>query len=256
MESNDRVVSRFVYRANGCGAGCYFTRVLEDTTLRPLPTRSSVSLPVTGGRAHCCYDGDALSAGKRDLFMTGPVVTRAETRSNEKDGTTQTWVTAEASDVWVHGGLEIPYVKAHLEASSSPKDEVGPIRVGKCVLNEVRLGDRVVKVELDIDTFHRCDTMDEIQREVRERPKDFIVSDKGVIVASTVRKLTLVGEPDPRIRIEGHTIHWDDFGWIILGEILISKQYRRLTMVRLEMGSQVGGKLGIGETETDGHTLP
>lgn len=256
MDSKDRVVSRFVYRANGCGAGGYFTRVLEDTTPRALPTRSSVSLPVTGGKGQSCYDGYALRAGKMDLFMTGPVATKAETRANEKDGTTDTWVMAEASDVWVYGGFEIPYVKAHLEASSSPKDEIGPIRTGKCVLNEVRLGDRVVKVELDLDTFRRCDTMPEVEREVRERPRDFIVSDKGVIIASIVRKLSLVGDSDPRIQIEGHTIHWDDFGWIILGEILISKQYRRLTMVRLELGSPIGGRLAIGETETDGHTLP
>lgn len=256
MDSKDGVVSRFVYRANGCGAGGYFTRVLEDATVRALPTRSSVSLSVSGGKAHSCYDGYALRAGKTDLFLTGPMVTKAETRANEVDGTTQTWVTAEASDVWVCGGFEIPYVKAHLEAFSSPGDEIGPVRVGKCVLNEVRLGDRVVRVELDLDTFRRCDTMPEVEKEVRERPQDFIVSDKGVIVASTVRKLALVGEPDPRIQIEGHTIHWDDFGWIILGEILISKQYRRLTMVRLELGSLVGGRLAIGETETDGHTLP
>lgn len=256
MESKDRVVSHFVYRANASGAGGRFWRVLDDRSERVVPTRSSISLPETGGRGRSEYDGYTIRAGKTDVLRTGPLVCHAETRADLAAQTTSTHVTSEAWDLWLHPGFEIPYLKAELRSASTAKDEFAPIRAGDCVLREIRLGDRVVKVDLNLDTFRKCDTWEEMQGELKQRPRTMRESSKGVIVANVVDSLKLAGDEDPRIQIKDNTIHWDDFGWIIVGEILISRQYRRLTMVRLELGSAVEGSLAFGEVETDGHTVP
>lgn len=256
MDSSDRVVSHYVYRANASGAGGRFWRVLEDRSERVVPTRSSISLPVTGGRGRSEFEGYTIRAGKLDVLRTGPVVCQAETRGDLAAQTTSTHVASEAWDVWLHPGFEIPYLKGELKSASTAKDEFAPIRTGDCVLREIRLGDRVVMVDLNLDTFRKCDTWEEMRNELKERPRAMLDSSKGVIVANIVEHLRLVGDDDPRIQIKGNTIHWDNFGWIIVGEILISRQYRRLTMVRLELGSDMEGSVSLGEVETDGHTVP
>jgi hypothetical protein len=118
------------------------------------------------------------------------------------------------------------------------------------------LGDRVVAVELDLEPFRLHDTMDAVNKHLAHRP-EYKQTNKGVLVAQVVKSVKLLGEPDESITIvQPNKIYWDNFGWIILGEFLISAQYRRLTMVRLELGSPVAGSMALGEVETNGHTVP
>lgn len=221
-----------------------------------IPVRSSLSLPVTGGRGISVFPGYAPCDGGLNLVLSGPIICKANTQADEKAGTTRTFVSAEASEVRVYGGLEIPYVKGALEASSAGRDGMADIRTADCVLNEIRLGDRVLTVQLDTDTFRRCDSFAELEKESTVR-KDIVRTGKGVYVATIVKGVTLQGPEDKRIKVVGpNKVFWQDFGWIILGEILISTQYRRLTMVRLELGSPVEGSASVGEVESDGHSVP
>lgn len=256
MELIDRVDRHFVFRANACGAAGRFTRVFESESTYDLPVQSSVTLPVTGGIANSAFAGYQQADGALNLVLSGPILCRASTQEDDAAKTTRTTVSAEASDVRVYGGLQIPYLKAALESSSVGSDTVAGIRTADCVLNEIRLGDRVVKVDLDMDTFHRHDTIDAVNTHCAHRT-DYRRTGKGVLVAHIVKSVSLLGEPDKSIRVvPPNKIYWDNFGWIIVGEILISAQYRRLTMVRLELGSPVAGKLALGEVETNGHTVP
>lgn len=256
MDSKSRVDRHFVYRANACAAAGRFTRVFDSQSVYELPVRSSVSLPVTGGTAMNVDAGYQQVDGALNLVLTGALTCKAGTQSDDQAGTTRTTVSAEVSDLKVYGGLQIPYLKASLESGSTPRDTFAAIRTADCVLEQIRLGDRVLKVDLDLDIFHRNDTFDAATAQCSNR-KDFVRSGKGVIVANIVKSVTLVGEPDKRINIvQPNKIHWDNFGWIILGEFLISAQYRRLTMVRLELGSPVMGSAAVGEVETNGHTVP
>ncbi len=256
MNSGSRVETHFVYRANACGAGGRFTRVGDIERVYDIPVQSSLSLPVTGGRGMSVFPGYAPCDGGLNLFLSGPIICQANTQADEKSGATRTHVSAEAREVRVHGGLEIPYVKGALEASSVGRDAMADIRTADCVLSPIHLGHSVVTAQLDNDTFRRCDTMAEIEKEFANR-KDIVRTNKGVLVASIVKSVSLAGGEDKRIRlVQPNKIYWQDFGWIILGEILISAQYRRLTMVRLELGSPVEGSAAVGEVESDGHTVP
>ena len=43
-----------------------------------------------------------------------------------------------------------------------------------------------------------------------------------------------------------------DFGKIFFGELLIADMSRRLTMMRLDLGSPLGGSLACGEVQSNG----
>ena len=46
------------------------------------------------------------------------------------------------------------------------------------------------------------------------------------------------------------------FGRVFFGELLISEASRRLTMVRMALGSDAGGSAGGGDVETNGIWSP
>ena len=47
-----------------------------------------------------------------------------------------------------------------------------------------------------------------------------------------------------------------ELGKIFFGEILVASHSRRLTMLRLDLGSPVGGLLAFSEVETNGTWYP
>lgn len=51
-------------------------------------------------------------------------------------------------------------------------------------------------------------------------------------------------------------IHVPGFGRVYLGEYLVKRFSRRLTMIRLQLGSPVEGEIEFGSDEVNGHTYP
>jgi hypothetical protein len=82
--------------------------------------------------------------------------------------------------------------------------------------------------------------------------------EKGCIVCSLVERIDWEGTlPDgAQVDSDSHVIVWPDFGTIILGEMLISDFNRRLTMVRLELGSPLKGSMALVDVQSGGQGLP
>jgi hypothetical protein len=83
-------------------------------------------------------------------------------------------------------------------------------------------------------------------------------ADKGCYVYSLVDRITWKGKlPEgAEVSADSHVIVWPDFGKVILGEMLIADFSRRLTMVRLELGSPIEARLAIGDVQSGGQGLP
>jgi len=260
MESKERALSHYAFRGNASGAGGTLTEVKDQSVGKIIPTYAASSLPVTGGRSRSEYPGYKYSANGLEIFRSGPITTHAETMENSA-GDSITSVSAEAFDVWVYPSFEIPYLRSHLQAQSTTVEGMANIRLGNCVLNEIRLGSNVVKVELDLKTFSECDSFEEAIKGASAHRRSATGApstggSKGVIVSDIVAKLIPPEKAGDEITVSDNRIYWKNFGWIVVGEILISRQYRRLTMIRLELGSPIKGSIGIGETESDGHWVP
>jgi len=76
-----------------------------------------------------------------------------------------------------------------------------------------------------------------------------IESSSGTIYATIVKSIKWDGKPFPEAEIDGNLVIIPDFGRIYFGELLISANSRSLTMVRLTLGSHVGGYAAAGGVE-------
>jgi hypothetical protein len=73
---------------------------------------------------------------------------------------------------------------------------------------------------------------------------------------TVVRELSWAGAEPSYARIEGHTVVVRDFGRIFFGEFLVGAAARRLTMLRLELGSPLGGAASSGGVGSNGSWVP
>ncbi len=78
----------------------------------------------------------------------------------------------------------------------------------------------------------------------------------GIISLSMVQSIKWVDKPNPDAEISGNRITLRDFGSIFLGELLVSDFSKRLTMMRLQVGSPIGGEMACVELDSNGHTYP
>jgi hypothetical protein len=71
-----------------------------------------------------------------------------------------------------------------------------------------------------------------------------------------VKKIEWDGTPHPNAEIHGHVVYVPEFGKIYFGEMFITGHYRRLTMVRFQLGSPDGGEIVAADGETNGSNWP
>jgi hypothetical protein len=74
----------------------------------------------------------------------------------------------------------------------------------------------------------------------------------GGIYGSIVKSIRWSGKPYPGAEIDHHTVKVPDFGRIFFGEILVGRKWRRLTMMRVKLGSPVGGDMACCEIDANG----
>ena len=130
------------------------------------------------------------------------------------------------------------------------------------------------KVTIDKDPLVRCGTCNELHdtaehdEHYRKWHQNHVLefrqpSEKGPLgancfVCSLVERLEWEGTLPEGAEVDehDHVITWPDFGKIILGEMLVSDFSRRLTMVRLELGSPFRATMFAGDVQNGGQGLP
>lgn len=83
-------------------------------------------------------------------------------------------------------------------------------------------------------------------------PTGRLLSAGGITYATIVKSIKWASDPYPGATIDQHVVTVPNLGKIFFGELLISDASRRLTMVRLEIGSPIGGAVACAEVETNG----
>ena len=140
----------------------------------------------------------------------------------------------------------------------------------------VDIGGRVLEVRLNTSLFQKYDTRSKLLAAVDDskfvranathlalnatiegQPRRAgLVSRSGVIYTTIVEKIEWKGKPFPGSTIDGHTVIVPELGTIYFGELLIAASERRLTMVRFELGSPVGGWVDGGDVGSNGSAYP
>jgi hypothetical protein len=246
--------ARYMFAGHAIGAAARFHRLDEAENLNHvIPTLGASVLPVTGGRSEARADSyryDVDAPRRRRLFSVDKIETWVEGRGGEER--LETELSVEVGGVDVVEKLHIDTVRLHLLSTRMPGADA-TVRTNGSRIEGMRLGNVEARVILDDEPLEHTGTADDFisWHNTRGRP----LAQHGEYHCGTVvREIQLAG-PELELKemaVEGHTIRWKGFGRIILGEIHVKGHERRVTMVRLAMGSDAGGTATVSDGQSNG----
>jgi hypothetical protein len=154
--------------------------------------------------------------------------------------------------------LTASLLRATLQGTN-PTDKTGtPVHLGRDTdVKGLQIDGHALTVVIDRDRFEKADTFEKIaatEPSIRKRPRRGAAA--AVMLTTIVRELKWTKNPHPKARIDGNVVEVPDFGRIILGEMLVTAEARRLTLLRLELGSPTGILIGFNDVQTDGSWYP
>ena len=279
-EKNFPFLRRFIFHGNAVAAGVVLTKVGETPQDRPSPIHGQSSLPVIGGHSESFAPGSDPSFS--EFFSYGECRTQADGVVNERG--TVTTVSASVKKIrminrpspdeapdphpieFVAGALSLRLRSTHglegqpsIEFVERPKFE-GMSLDGRPIevelrpqfLELTRMEDLEDRFKKDQAFFSDCRLW--FMRSPRQRPPSFgkgIPRVNGYAVSSIVRGIRWGDKV-----IEGHVLRLKGFGSIYFGEVLMNEYNRRLTLVRVQMGSEVELRAAFAEGDPNGTWWP
>jgi hypothetical protein len=244
---------RFMFAGHAIGAAARFHRLYDQTNLNHvIPTLGSSVIPGSGGRSHAHADPYRYHVNEPRsccLLEVQRVDTFAEGR--DANGVIESEVSAEVVGLGLVDKLRCDLLRMHMLVTRTNGGESVVTTNGNRI-DGLRLGGVEARVFLDEAPLLNSGNAGQFQSHCDARRR--AVSRLGDYMRSTiVSDIQLIGS-DPNITVEGNVIVWKGFGRIILGEIHVKGHERRLTLVRLEMGSDAGGSGDAGDGQTNGQT--
>jgi hypothetical protein len=263
---------RFVYHGNAIPLGARIIRVGQEPTPLAVTSPPGSSLSVVGGFSH----GESPGSSFRDIFSWGKCIAESS-GTVTPDGAAVTTVIASVENVtatnapivFKAGLLRAEVVSNHPQSgqpSIAPKDVQfgGP--------EGMTLDGKPVSVQTDLDDFQRYPTFEGFEKMFRSDASFFKkYRDRFLRAKKAVPKF---GEPIPRVsggyvicsivesvswngtKTIGNVLTKEGFGSLYLGEVLMHEYNRRLTLVRLKMGSLVQAEAAYGEVDPNGSWEP
>jgi len=278
---------RFVFRGSASAVAGQIYRpktIIVDVT-------GASALGVSGGRSQAQIPGRSfgdvikfgsgytLAEGLFDDPRQAAAVTDHKGRQSELTATTTVTGEAREISVGIKPVVTIKRVRGTLISRSARAGSGEPSIVPRrdTTIQGVLVAGHALTVNLNIGLFQKYDTLSKV-RAAADDPKCMrgygaqfasgatvegqrpdrgaLISRDGVIYATIVKELKWEGKPPGNARIDGHTVVVKDFGTVYFGELLIGKEERRLTMVRFELGSPVGGYCDFVDIGSNGGGFP
>jgi hypothetical protein len=248
---------RFMYNGHAIGAAARFHRLDDLENLdHVVPTLGSSVLPPNGGRLESRvekpYRYEVDQPRKRCLLGVQSVYTMADGRYS--NGNHETEVTAEITGLELVEKLRCDFLRMHMKSCHGAKSSPTVSTTGSRI-EGLRLGNVKVEVALDDEPLLKSATDTQFRKHLEKAGRPATAFGKSWL-SNIVREIRLDGSEVEKqsMSVDGNTIVWKGFGRIILGEIYVKAHERRLTLVRLEMGSDAGGPGSAGDGKTNGET--
>jgi hypothetical protein len=268
---------RYIFSGHAVGAAAGFHRLDDvENLIHNIPVLGASVLPVTGGVSksqvsHFCYDVDYP---RRRCLLS---VRRIETSvSGIKTGRRfETEAQAEIESIEFVEKLRIDFIRAHVLATREVNSDWSEVSTSVVStkgnkIEGVHLGPVEAKIVLDEEPLCVGGAMEQLAAFYKSQTSEYrrlfhwrfgakpdqteLLADQSHHRFSLVREIQLTGPEKEKetIRVSGNTIEWEGFGKIFFGEVLVKKDDRRLTMVRLAMDSDACGGASVGEPESNG----
>lgn len=222
--------SRFLYHAQGIGLGGFLSSPADEA----LETQAAVSLPITGGYGR---------AASRDYSFHGFVSLREAhsyvSGKKSRTGIHETLVTSVVEGLNILDVVTADRIVARLVSSSSGAIGEQP-KIGTIGSYFVNL--RIKGVPVNVDLFDEPEP-------VKAAPP----SDKKQSPMACLPMLRGLPHGLQRYETGPNSLYIPEFGSIYLGELIVSQESKRLTMLRVELGCSAQGSVSSGTVEGDGH---
>ena len=274
---------RFIFHGNAAAIGGRIVRPADVIIDSPV----SSSLTVVGGRtqaqAGATRFGDWVSLGSAATLAEGlfddvkQQIEYSHHRIEEDTLTMTTRVRADVTALSVDDKPRLTIKRVHAAMTSkSPAGSGEPsIAIDKeTTIDGAAIDGLGLNVELDLATFQRYDTRSKLltaaddpdfvrssgsslfmtspRGGVAAPPAGRLLRGDGTIYATLVKSIAWSGQPFAGATIDNHVVTIPNFGKIFFGELVITDRSRRLTMVRLELGSPSGGEVAVAEVDSNG----
>jgi hypothetical protein len=276
------VEKRFFFHANAVALAAQIRRPEEFL----IPAVASSCLPVTGGVGKATTAGERfgeiLSYSSASTSVSGDFIDTAKaadfTHGNHGDNDLATATHAESQlNVlrMANGGHLVEIAKLEAKMSSfSDRQGATEFRTMSAEFDQVRIDGVGLQVVTHCEIFTRLPTKLKLTQEFssdaafRDRygacffsatpgsRKRRMPEADGLIYATVVTSLNWEGNAPEGAVVTGNSVKIAGFGSVYFGEILIEESFRRLTMLRFELGSACGGTGSVAEIQANGSSWP
>jgi hypothetical protein len=243
LKKNDN--RRFLYHAQGSALGGFITAPVTEA----LETQAAVSLPITGGygraRSGAFRFRDFVSLRAAHSYVSGqPSLT----------GGFETLVTSVVEGLNILDVVTADRIVARIAASHSGKPGAPPtITTAGSHFENLRIAGQLVEVEW-LDQPDKPEDFKTLTNRFEKNLQSYVLTrgwgEQGFFPVSMLRKLRIGQNECEPGRNSRETPH---LGSIHLGELIVSTETQRLTMLRVELGCAVQGSLAACSVEGDGH---
>ena len=225
---------RFFYHAFGVGVGGRITR----PCCQVIDAQAMTALPSVGGYASSRLDGYRF----RDIVSMRSVWTYA-VGSQADDGSFNTSITVTVEGLNILDVITAESITARLGSRHTTGDAEPAITAVGTEFRDLRIGGAPLSIQINCQPLFQERPYSAFKDEPKQkRAEPWLVSKDGQ------RMLGSVFTP--------HQIDVPSVGRVFLGEILLLPYARRLTMVRVAMGSPVAGDVELASGEVNGSTFP
>lgn len=170
--------------------------------------------------------------------------------------------------------LRVGYVGGSLTSHSARDGGEPLIQLGRdSDVKDVFIDGYQLKVTLNKAEFQALDTFSKLQaaaidpsfiektgdclfRGPRAAAATATTRPASIVQGTLVKSLAWAKKPHPTATLDHHSVIVPDFGVVYFGEIFVSEESRRVTMLRIRFGSPVGGFYACSEFETNGSWYP
>jgi len=262
----------YTFSGHAFGVAAQFHRLDEAQNLcHVVPTLGASVLAPTGGHSrsrvlHYAYTVD--QPRKRTLLSVRRIKTAVSGR--DLGNRFETEVEADIEAVQFVEKLHIGTIRLHFLAArpAEPDDAPPVITTTGSRIEGVQLGNVKAAIVLDEEPLLSCGSSEQLGEFYGKQTDDYRQANEKRFKLdaaggpcqlhkfSLVREIHLSGPEREKqlITVDGYTIHWKGFGRIILGEVQVKGNDRKVAMVRLAMGSDAGGPGSVGGGQSNGNS--
>jgi hypothetical protein len=239
------------FHADATALGGY----IERPFVKNIPVQSPTALPPVGG-----YD-NASTVNFEFEDILSATATRSRVEGHFVGGLATTRMTAVVEELNVLNTVRVDELVAYISTEHPGKDpDVPRVDFGRTRIRDLRVGDSVLDVQLDLDLLNNGkrdgfpQTAPVFDKNLWKRVGQPFDEDRGFLQCSLVKKIEVVKGELPGKLVAPNILEIPGFGRVHVAELLVTGDSYELIMLRFELGCPTQGATSASSGKVNGGT--